>query len=76
MPGDTVVLGTDGITEAFSADGGMYGTERFETLMGQLGLTPADDVVQQITGDVLRFSAGVPQSDDLTCLAVRYVGPS
>lgn len=73
-PDDTILLGTDGITEAFSAQGAMYGTDRFTSFMKRLGREPVDNVVRQITGEVLRFSQGVPQSDDLTCLAARYFG--
>jgi sigma-B regulation protein RsbU (phosphoserine phosphatase) len=73
-PGDTILLGTDGITEAFSAQGVMYGTDRFTALMKRLGREPVDNVVRQITGEVMQFSHGVPQSDDLTCLAARYFG--
>jgi serine phosphatase RsbU (regulator of sigma subunit) len=73
-PDDTIILGTDGITEAFNSQGGMYGTDRFTSLMKRLGREPVDNVVQQITSEVLRFSQGVPQSDDLTCLAARYFG--
>lgn len=73
-PDDTILLGTDGITEAFSAQGMMYGTDRFTSLMKRLGREPVDNVVRQITSEVLRFSQGAPQSDDLTCLAARYLG--
>ena len=74
QPNDTILLGTDGITEAFSAQGDMYGTDRFTSLMNRVAREPVDDVIRQITGDVLRFSQGVAQSDDLTCLAARYFG--
>jgi phosphoserine phosphatase RsbU/P len=73
-PNDTILLGTDGITEAFGARGDMYGTDRFTSLMERVAREPVDNVIRLIASDVLRFSEGVPQSDDLTCLAARYFG--
>lgn len=74
-PGDTIVFGTDGITEAFGQGNEMYGTERFMTLMTHLAGTAVKDTVGGIMSDVLKFATGVPQSDDITCLAARYIGP-
>ncbi len=73
-PGDALVLGTDGITEAFAADGSQFETERFTTLMTSLAGHAAPEVVKSVMGQVLAFSTGVPQSDDLTCLTFRYFG--
>ena len=74
-PGDTIVFGTDGITEAFGRGGAMFGTERFTALMSRLKGAAVTDTVGGIMADVLEFAEGVPQSDDITCLAARYIGP-
>jgi sigma-B regulation protein RsbU (phosphoserine phosphatase) len=74
-PGDTIIFGTDGITEAFGPGGAMYGTERFTALMAGLAGATTKETVAGIMSDVLTFSAGVPQSDDITCLVARYLGP-
>ena len=64
-PGDTLVLYTDGVTEARSPDGGFYGVDRLREVV-----RTADDDVEilgpAILDDVRLFAAGRPQSDDLT----------
>ncbi|MEN0000518.1 MAG: SpoIIE family protein phosphatase [Pseudomonadota bacterium] len=73
-PGARVVLGTDGITEAFAPSGTMYGWDRLETLVLGTRLKAPQALVSQIVADVDAFADGRPQSDDLTCLALAYHG--
>lgn len=75
-PGDTIFLGTDGITEAFREDGGMYGIERFEASLKQAETADVHNLVSGIMNSVASFADGFPQSDDLTCMALRYNGPA
>ena len=71
--GETLVLYTDGITEALSVDGNFYGDDRFEELISSKckGLTPV-----QITGtimeDVAGFAKTPERSDDITLLVLSY----
>jgi sigma-B regulation protein RsbU (phosphoserine phosphatase) len=69
--GDALVLHTDGITEARNPEGGFYGDERFEALLGSLAGQAAADVVDAVLADVAAFRAGAEASDDLTLLVVR-----
>lgn len=72
-PGESVVLVSDGITEAQSADRGQYGQQR---LLAQLH-TPAStaaDIGQRIIDDVDRFVGRHPQSDDRCLLCMRRGG--
>ncbi|WP_306117611.1 MULTISPECIES: SpoIIE family protein phosphatase [unclassified Roseitalea] len=74
VPGTRVVLATDGITEAFSADRAVFGNDRLERLLAEhVHLAPAD-LVKAVEANVARFAAGCPQSDDLTCLVLDYRG--
>jgi serine phosphatase RsbU (regulator of sigma subunit) len=71
--GDALVLVSDGITEAHSADRGMYGQQR---LLDQLH-PPADtvgDLGRRIINDVDRFVGQHPQSDDRCLLCMRRGG--
>lgn len=71
-PGTTMVLATDGITEAFATDGSVYGNDRLEAgIAAHAGLAP-DLLVAALCADVDRFAEGCPQSDDITCLALHY----
>ena len=73
-PGSTLLLYTDGVTEAETADGEMFGEERllelFRTKKPRTAEMVADDVVQAVD----TFAGGYPQSDDLTLLALVYRG--
>ena len=65
MPGDTVVLYTDGIIEAMNSKEELYGYERFEELLKKSGPGPAA-LKDAIIKDVNRFTGLSPQHDDMT----------
>jgi serine phosphatase RsbU (regulator of sigma subunit) len=70
-PGETLVLFSDGVSEAFDAAENLFGEER---LLEQLAREPggtAAETVASILGAVRRHAAGAPQSDDVTIVAVR-----
>lgn len=70
-PGDTVVLFTDGVTEAMNADNQQFGlgrlTEVFEGKPPE-NATAANEAVFEF---VRNFAGDAPQSDDITCLTLR-----
>ena len=75
-PRETLYLVTDGIIEATSADGELYGRKRLETLLA--GLEPDADVSElgeAIRRDVMHFAEGVEAADDLAILVLRWNGP-
>ncbi len=70
--GDTLLLYTDGVTEAFNAQTREYGFEHLqEQLKTMMTLSPKE-LCRTLEQDVHRFAAGVEQSDDITLLAIRY----
>jgi len=73
--GDTLFLYTDGISEAMDGEGREFGEGRIEETLRSAALLPVDRVLTAVTGAVTAFVAGAPQSDDITCLVVRYFGP-
>jgi len=71
--GDSLLLYTDGLTEARDRANAEYGTERLARLVkGRRGLPP-----QALTGaclkDVKTFLSGAPRTDDLTIMVIRRV---
>ena len=71
-PNDTLFVYTDGITEAINAQGDEFGTPRLvEELISQASqeLSALNDYIYD---QVLKFSHGVSQFDDLTALSLRY----
>lgn len=75
-PGAAVVLATDGVTEAFDAGGAVFGLPATEAELARLAAGPADAeaIVAGLAAAVAGFANGHPQSDDLTCLALRWRG--
>lgn len=73
-PGDTVVLLTDGITEAFNIDGRVFGSERLVKWLNKRKHVASADMVQHLTAEVERFAEGTEQSDDITCVVLRFRG--
>ena len=69
-PGDTVVLYTDGVTEAINVRAEEFGMER---LQGIFLSAPGDcrSAVQSVFDTVSEFAGEAPQFDDITCLALR-----
>lgn len=74
-PGDRLVLYTDGVTEAMDKDDQLFSESRMEeTLQGVNGQS-SEEVIKRVVKDVHHFSAGAPQSDDITLLVLGYTGP-
>jgi len=72
--GDSILLYTDGVTEAFNRHEEAYGEERLENLLSTMHNLTASHVINAIVADVNDFSLGVPQSDDITLLSLKYLG--
>ena len=71
-PGESVVFYTDGVTEAFNKNEEEFNEKRLEeVLLNKNGFAPKD-FVQQVFEQVQNFTNGVEQSDDITCLALKY----
>ena len=73
--GSTLVLYTDGVTEAFDPAGGAFTEARLvATLAGRQDAT-AEALVASVLEAVETFVDGAPQADDITCLAARFEPP-
>ena len=73
-PGETLLLYTDGVTEAMDRAENMFGSERTAACLSRSASLGCGPVVQTIRKAVADFSDGAPQSDDITILAFRYPG--
>jgi sigma-B regulation protein RsbU (phosphoserine phosphatase) len=71
-PGDTLFLFTDGITEAFNAASEAYGEARLQAALEAGRGTSAAELVDRVLADTATFAADAEQSDDITCLALRF----
>jgi sigma-B regulation protein RsbU (phosphoserine phosphatase) len=71
-PGDTLLLYSDGVTEAETDSGEDFGEARLIRTMRLNQTQPAESLVQAIVDDVHLFSGGA-RSDDVTVLALRGI---
>jgi len=67
LPGDLVVFFTDGIIEATSPSGEMFGQDRLEKLLLDNPSDP-DTLIKIIQKEIEQHQAGQPQRDDLTLI--------
>jgi phosphoserine phosphatase RsbU/P len=75
LPGDLVVVCSDGVTEARNLANDEFGRDRLvEALKGRHGTKP-DAVLEHLLAVVKQFSQGAAQADDITALIFRYRGP-
>lgn len=72
-PMDTVVLYTDGITEAFNAQRDMFGPEKLEAALEKCSGAP-DCVVDSVHAALFEHTGTLARRDDQTLVAVRYRG--
>ncbi|GLQ88986.1 IcfG protein [Dyella flagellata] len=69
-PGDTLLVYTDGVTEAANEALEHYGGERLLARLGQF--QQSGDPTQFLAEDVESYAAGYGQSDDIALLALRW----
>src|SRR5262245_4171726 len=72
-PGETLLLYTDGVTEAADPAQALFGDDRLRACFAEDAEGTAADAVGRLLGQVRAFAAGAPQSDDITILAVKRV---
>lgn len=70
-PGETLVVYTDGVSEATDPQGREYGAERvIVAAAGQMDVAPRA-IVDACLADLRRFTAGAERRDDVTLFALR-----
>ena len=68
---DTLILFTDGVTEAFNPEKEMFDEAGLEKTLSTMGQKDSYEMCQTIIKDVTAFADGEPQSDDITFMAIR-----
>ncbi len=69
-PGDFLLLYTDGLTEAFSPEGELYGEERLCGMLAEIQAPSARLLLDAVEESVDEFMGSTPPADDLTMLAL------
>jgi serine phosphatase RsbU (regulator of sigma subunit)/CHASE2 domain-containing sensor protein len=77
--GDTVLLVTDGVTEAIDPRGDLFGMPRVAALVTHAAQAPARSEPAQLVADLVAalrtFREPAEPADDVTLLAVQWLGP-
>ncbi len=71
LTGDTLVLYTDGVTEAMNEEGEEYGMDRLCEVLVSGSSLQAEDISAAIFESIREFAGEAPQSDDITCLTLH-----
>lgn len=71
-PGDTVLLYTDGVTEADNGNGEMFGLERLKSFVEKYHVLPAEGIRLALLEELRVFAQGAPQKDDITVLVMKF----
>jgi serine phosphatase RsbU (regulator of sigma subunit) len=71
--GETLVLHTDGATDARDRAGQLFGIDQLTRTVEQGAGKPAQEMVNGISGAVDRFADGAAPEDDITLLVVKYL---
>ena len=71
-PGASLLLCTDGISEAMDHENNCYGLDQLKKILSGPA-TSAEEVGRRILGDVERHSAGQVRSDDMCLVCVSRV---
>ncbi len=72
-PGDSLLLYTDGLSEARDTNDREYGETRLAKLVGDRHDFPPRALVEACLEDLTTFRSGAPIKDDLTVMAIRRV---
>jgi sigma-B regulation protein RsbU (phosphoserine phosphatase) len=72
-PNDRIVFYTDGITESMNEDEEEFGEIRVKKLMQKYTSSSAEDLIQKMVNETIRFRGKWPQTDDMTLLIIRLV---
>jgi len=71
VPGQILMMGTDGIWEAQNSDGEMFGKERFKAIIHENADQPAKSITQAVINQVDRFCHPLEKTDDVTLVITK-----
>jgi sigma-B regulation protein RsbU (phosphoserine phosphatase) len=74
LPGDILVLYTDGVTEAMNSANELFGPERLEQAVRRWSGRPVKEIIQGIRQEVTEYTHKEFQEDDITILVCRVLG--
>lgn len=74
LPGDTVLLASDGLAELLDPMGEPFGFEEVGVMLGRVGEGSAQQTLDRIIAEAAQWQTGASQADDIT-LVVLAISP-
>ena len=74
-PGDTLLLYSDGVSEANDKDHNEFSVERVVASLRACVHEPGEKILDRLIEDIDAFAAGAPQFDDITMMVVKRLAP-
>lgn len=76
VPGDIVMIFSDGVSEALNSEEEEFGDDRILAAIQEGTARTAEQLVAHVFDAVREFTMGTAQGDDITAMVIRYRGPS
>ena len=71
VPGDILLLYTDGVTEAADSNGEMFGIDRLANLLENIHKEPLQNIIDTIYRSIISYSGTNRLDDDVSLVAMR-----
>jgi sigma-B regulation protein RsbU (phosphoserine phosphatase) len=71
-PGRSLILYTDGITEAVDKNFNEFSSDRMQQHLGNITSLSSKEIIKGMIKEVNDFAACVPQSDDITMMVIKH----
>jgi len=68
---DVIVMFTDGVSEAMNTKGEEFSDERLENTAKRISHKSSPEILQDIRQEVINYTAGALQSDDITLMVIK-----
>ncbi len=68
---DVIIMFTDGVSEAMNKAGEEFSDVRLEEIARRISHLSSTDILQEIRQEVLSFTSGAVQSDDITLMVIK-----
>ncbi len=72
--GQVIAIGTDGIWEAFSLEGEMFGKERLRACIRRNAMRRASEILAAVYEELKLFTVGRRSEDDITLVVIKIDG--
>ena len=73
LPGQSLIIGTDGIWEMHNREGEMFGKDRLKDIIRNHAESSAAEIVQNIMSDLEQFHYPLKKEDDVTLVVIKII---